>query len=51
VATFVEHERRCCPFFAFRIEVPPAKTAITLCITSSPAAKALISAELLLPNL
>lgn len=51
VAAFVTHERRCCPFLTFRIEVPPAETAITLCITGSPAAKALIRAELLPPNL
>lgn len=50
VAAFVAHERRCCPFFTFRIEVPPAETAITLCITGSPAAKALIRAELLPPD-
>lgn len=50
VAAFVEHERRCCPFFTFRIEVPPAETAITLRITGSPAAKALIRAELLPAN-
>lgn len=47
VAAFVAHERRCCPFFTFRIEVPPAETAITLCIAGSPAAKELIRAELL----
>lgn len=46
VATFVECERRCCPFFTFRIEVPPGDTALTLSITGSPEAKAIIAAEL-----
>lgn len=50
VTAFVAHERRCCPFFTFRIEVPPAETAITLRINGSPAAKALIKAERLPPN-
>jgi hypothetical protein len=50
VAAFVEHERRCCPFFSFRIEVPPAAASITLCIAGSPAAKELIRMELLAPN-
>jgi hypothetical protein len=46
-ATFVECERRCCPFFRFQLMVPPAEAAITLRITGSPEAKAEIRAELL----
>lgn len=46
-AAFVERERRCCPFFVFHLTVPPAEAAITLRITSSPEAKAVIRAELL----
>lgn len=46
VATFVEGERRCCPFFTFRIEVPPADAAIILSITGSQETKAIIAAEL-----
>lgn len=50
VAAFVAHERHCCPFFTFRIEVPPAEANITLRMAGSPAAKALIMAELLPSN-
>jgi hypothetical protein len=46
-AAFVERERRCCPFFRFHLTVPPAAAAITLRITGSPEAKAVIRAELL----
>jgi hypothetical protein len=47
VAAFVEQERHCCPFFSFRLTVPPGEVAITLHITGSPEAKAVIRAELL----
>jgi hypothetical protein len=47
VAAFVNGERRCCPFFSFCIEIPPAEAPITLRITGSAEAKALIAAELL----
>jgi len=47
VAAFVAGERRCCPFFTFHIEVPPAEGPITLRITGSPEAKVVIAAELL----
>lgn len=47
VAAFVAAERRCCPFFSFRIAVPPAGRSITLEITGSPEAKAIIAAQLL----
>jgi hypothetical protein len=45
-AAFVERERRCCPFVRFQLMVPPAEAAITLRITGSPEAKAVIRAEL-----
>jgi hypothetical protein len=44
---FVERERRCCPFFRFHLTVPPAEAVITLRITGSLEAKAVIRAELL----
>ena len=47
VATFIERERRCCPFFCFHLTVPPGEAAITLRITGSFEAKAVIRAELL----
>jgi hypothetical protein len=47
VAAFVEYERRCCPFFTFHLTVPPGEAAITLSMTGSPEAKAVIRAELL----
>lgn len=47
VAAFVEGERRCCPFLAFTIEVPPAEASITLRITGNAEGKAVIAAELL----
>jgi hypothetical protein len=47
VATFIERERRCCPFFTFRLTVPPGEAAVTLSITGSPEAKAVVAAALL----
>jgi len=47
VVAFVDGERRCCPFFTFRIEVPPVERSITLCITGGPAAKAVVAAALI----
>lgn len=49
VTAFVEHERRCCPFFTFRVEGPSRDVALTLSITGSPEAKAVLAAELLKP--
>lgn len=46
VAGFVAGERRCCPFLRFGIDVPPAEAAITLRITGSPEAKAILAAGL-----
>lgn len=48
VASFVEREQRCCPFFTFRLGVPTGEATITLSITGSPEAKAVVAAELLL---
>lgn len=47
VDTFIERERRCCPLFTFHLTVPPSAAAITLSITGSTEAKAIIRAELL----
>jgi hypothetical protein len=47
VAAFVDGEHRCCPFFSFCIEIPPATASITLRITGNAEAKALMIAELL----
>jgi hypothetical protein len=49
VAAFVEHERRCCPFFTFQLTVPPAGAALTLRIAGSAEAKAVLAAGLLTP--
>lgn len=46
VATFIDGERRCCPFFAFTVEVPPADDVLTLRITGSSEAKAVLAANL-----
>lgn len=46
VAAFVDGERRCCPFFTFTITIPPASGTLTLEITGSPQAKALLAQEL-----
>ncbi|HWQ13558.1 MAG TPA: hypothetical protein VNL77_12195 [Roseiflexaceae bacterium] len=50
VAAFVEGERRCCPFFAFALEAPAGAAPITLRITGSPQAKALLAEELVHSN-
>jgi hypothetical protein len=47
VAAFVEGERRCCPFLAFTIAVAPGETTVTLRLTGSPEAKAIVAAELI----
>jgi hypothetical protein len=47
VAAFVDGEHRCCPFFSFCIEIPPATASITLRITGSTEVRSMIAAELL----
>ena len=47
VALFIESERHCCSFFSFTVSVSASEAAITMQITGSPAAKAVIAAELL----
>lgn len=47
VAAFVEGERRCCPFLAFTIVIALGETTVTLRLTGSPEAKAIIAAELI----
>lgn len=47
VAAFAEHERRCCPFFRFHLTAPSAAAVISLRITGSLEAKAVIRAKLL----
>lgn len=46
VASFVENERRCCPFFAFDIAVAAEGGPIALSITGPEGVKAFIQAEL-----
>jgi hypothetical protein len=42
VAAFVEHERRCCPFFTFTLRVPPGEAGMSLHITGNAEAKAVL---------
>lgn len=46
VAAFVDGERCCCPFFNFTINIPPAGGTLTLEITGSLQAKAILAQEL-----
>jgi hypothetical protein len=46
VAAFVDHERRCCPFLAFEVTVPPAGEAISLRLTGPEGTRAFLDAEL-----
>lgn len=43
VATFIDGERRCCPFFTFQLDLPPAEGEITLRITGGPEAKRILA--------
>ena len=43
VAEFIDLERRCCPFFDFRLSVPRGSGDITLEVTGPPGAKEFIS--------
>lgn len=45
VATFVAKERRCCPFFGFRIEVEPEGGPVWLSMTGEDGIKPFIRAE------
>jgi len=47
IAAFIDGERRCCPFFTFTLELPPAEATMTLRITGSPETKAVIAATFL----
>jgi DNA topoisomerase IB len=35
VAEFIEGERRCCPFYAFHLEIAPNYEEIWLCVTGT----------------
>lgn len=52
VVDFITHERLCCPFFAFNIEVEPHGGAIWFTLSGAEAVKPFIVAEVcqLLPN-
>lgn len=43
VAAFIDGERRCCPFFAFQLKLPPGEGEITLRITGGPEAKRVLA--------
>ena len=49
-ARFVARERLCCPFLAFRIEVPAGQGALQLHLSGPAGAKAIIKSELHLPD-
>lgn len=46
IAEFVAHERLCCPFFKFTLEVEPGSGPIRLSITGPEGAKELLAATL-----
>ncbi|HEX2188716.1 MAG TPA: hypothetical protein VHG51_07435 [Longimicrobiaceae bacterium] len=46
VARFVANERKCCPFLAFVVEVPPAVGPVWLRLTGPEGTPALLEAEL-----
>ena len=46
LAEFIALERLCCPFFAFRLEVPNEGGAVRLELTGRPGVKEFIEAEL-----
>lgn len=52
LADFIEHDRRCCPFFRFTLVVEPHGGPIWLHITGAPGIKLPLAAELggLLPD-
>ena len=47
LSRFVAHERRCCPFLSFSIEVGPEGAALDFRITGPPGGRAVVEAELL----
>jgi len=49
VALFIEYERRCCPFLAFRLTVSPERGAVSLHVTGPEGVTAFLRAELHLP--
>ena len=46
ISTFIENERRCCPFLAFSVEVPPAGEDIRLRMTGPEGTREFLDAEL-----
>jgi len=42
VAEFIEGERRCCPFYAFHLEITPSTEETWLCVTGTEETKDLI---------
>jgi hypothetical protein len=42
VTAFMERERRCCPFFTFRLTLPPGQAPLTLEVTGPDGAKDLL---------
>lgn len=49
VATFIDRERRCCPFLHFRLDLAPASDALELCLTGPEGVSAFLRAEFNLP--
>jgi hypothetical protein len=43
ITAFVEHERRCCPFFTFTLTLPPGEAGISLHIAGNAEAKAVLA--------
>jgi hypothetical protein len=46
IAAFIDHERLCCPFFSFTVEVEPASGPIWYQLTGRNGVKPFIQAEL-----
>lgn len=49
LALFIDRERCCCPFLTFALDVLPAATTVTLRMTGTHTAKAILAQELLPP--
>lgn len=46
VARFVDHERKCCPFMSFHIELEPENGALTLSMSGPPGTREVVDSEL-----
>jgi len=51
IVLFIAHERLCCPFLRFALDISPARGPITLTLTGPPGAAAFIRSELGVPGI